>query len=148
MMPVVRISDATWDRLKNHARPFEDSPEDIIKLALDALEGGTPVAVAAEPIKRRRSADKTPQREFREPLMQLLKSMGGAASVGDIRLKLEPLLKSRLKAGDLEPVSNGDPRWWNAVCWERADLVRDGLFHRSSPRGVWELTNKGLSHFN
>ena len=39
MMPVVRISDMTWERMKAHARPFEDSPEDIIKLALDALEG-------------------------------------------------------------------------------------------------------------
>ena len=43
MMPVIRLSEATWERLKAHARPFEDKPEDIVNLALDALDEKTAV---------------------------------------------------------------------------------------------------------
>jgi hypothetical protein len=37
-MPVIRISQQTWNRLKAHAAPLEHTPNDIIGLALDALE--------------------------------------------------------------------------------------------------------------
>ena len=33
-MPVVRISDATWERLKSWATPLEDTPDDALKKAL------------------------------------------------------------------------------------------------------------------
>jgi len=33
MMPTIRISDQTYERLKQHVRPFEDKPEDIIVMA-------------------------------------------------------------------------------------------------------------------
>jgi hypothetical protein len=55
--------------------------------------------------------------------------------------KMAPLLSE----ADYQLVSSGDPRWWNAICWERADLVREGLFVDYSERGVWELSEKGKS---
>jgi hypothetical protein len=36
---------------------------------------------------------------------------------------------------DYELVSNGDPRWWNAACWERDAMVKDGLLATGSKRG-------------
>jgi hypothetical protein len=57
----------------------------------------------------------------------------------------ERKMASLLSEADYQPVSSGDERWWNAICWERADLVREGLFRDYSERGVWELSEKGKS---
>src|SRR5262245_32023385 len=132
MMPVIRISDATWERLKAYARPLEDSAEDVVRLALDALDeqnGRSTRATQPKPAektsapRRKSSGEKLPQKEFRGPLLDALRDKGGRASVKEIRELLEPRMAARLSSADYESVSSGDPRWWNAVCWERNDLV-------------------------
>lgn len=149
MMPVVRIADETWGRLQGYARPFEDTPDDVIRKALDALDeqsgkAATPKPVPAKAVKKGRKGSKLPQKEFRAPLMRALLGLGGTAQASDVRDALEPTIKPMLLEGDLEPVSTGDPRWWNAVCWERSELVKEGLFRSDSPRGVWELSESGM----
>lgn len=147
MMPVIRISDATWSRLQQHARPLEDTAEDVVRAALDALDKAKGVkAKKPEPIKRRPRGNKLPQREFRLPLMEVLLELGGSAVVKDIREALAPKIKPRLSEDDFELVSTGDERWWNATCWERSDLVKEGLFRTDSPRGIWELSDEGRKH--
>jgi hypothetical protein len=146
MMPVIRVSNETWERLKAHARPFEDKPEDIVNLALDALDEKLGRKVPREkhsPSKSTASGNKLPQKEFRMPLMKALYELGGSASVSQIRGVMEKKVAHLLSDADYEPVSTGEPRWWNATCWERADLVREGLFAEDSERGVWELTEEG-----
>lgn len=145
MMPVIRISDATFARLQTHARPLEDTAEDVVCLALDALDKSKGVKPApAKPKKTRRRGNKTPQRDFRLPLMKVLLELGGSAEVKNIREKMLPAMKSRLSEDDFEAVSTGEERWWNATCWERSDLVKEGLFRDDSPRGVWELSDEGI----
>jgi Mrr restriction endonuclease-like protein len=145
MMPVIRVSEATWERMKTHARPFEDKPEDIVNMALDALDeklGRKPIShVKPAPVVR---LGKTlPQKEFRLPLMKAVLELGGSAQVPEIRRVMEKKMKPLLTDRDYEHVSTGEPRWWNAICWERANLVREGLFKNSSPRGIWELSEQG-----
>ena len=77
------------------------------------------------------------------PLLKTLAELGGSARVSDIRQALEKKISSLLRAGDYEKVSTGEVRWWNAVCWERANLVREGLFEDDKVRGVWKLSMKG-----
>jgi hypothetical protein len=153
MMPVIRISDQTWERLKGYARPLEDSAEDVVRRALDALDerrGVPPKGLSAdinrEPAKDRRKphGEKLPQKQFRDPLLSLLYEKGGRASTGEIREGLEPRIAARLTKPDYEKVSSGDPRWWNAACWERNELVKEGLLRADSPRGIWELSDRGL----
>jgi len=146
MMPVIRISDATWERLKAHARPFEDKPEDVVVLALDALDekfGQKPSRPAKNTRAKEISGKKLPQKEFRLPLMKAVLELGGSADVSAVRRLMEKKVTPQLSDADYEPVSGGDPRWWNATCWERANLVREGFFMTDSPRGVWELSEKG-----
>ena len=119
----------------------------MVNLALDALQaGGTPsrpaTAVAAKP-KAARRGNKLPQKEFRMPLLETLRDLGGKSAVKTIRERLEPKIAPRLAEADYAPVSTGEPRWWNAACWERHDLVRDGLLKNDSERGVWELSERG-----
>ncbi len=147
-MPVIRISDATWTRLQSHVtRPFEEKPEDVVNLALDALDekrGRARAAPSEAPIARKRAAGKKlPQKQFRAPLMKVLLELGGSAHVSKIRSIMLSKMAPMLSDADYEMVSTGDPRWWNAICWERADLVREGLFAKDDERGVWSLTEKG-----
>ena len=151
MMPVIRISESTWERMKRYARPFEDSPEDIVKLGLDALDkqAGRSQAPAARLPKvtgrPRKGATgvKLPQKAFRDPLLRLLYELGGSGGLRELQEKLLPLVRDRLGEADFAIVSTGEPRWWNATCWERSELVKEGLLRADSPRGRWELSDKG-----
>lgn len=150
MMPVIRVSNETMERLGQFARPFVDKPEDVVRMALDALEAarGKPLSSANATAKKvrpaqgaKRSLEKLPQKDFHAPLIETMRELGGRASVKDVREYIEPRLKPLLKAGDYEYVSTGDPRWWNAVCWARNDLIKSGVFKRGTERGVWELAD-------
>ena len=143
-MPVIRISDTTFARLQLHAVPLQDTVDDVVIKALDALDKASGKAFSpAEPTIRNAGGVKTPQRDFRVPLMEQLEMLGGIAEVRTIREALRPLLMPKLNPADLELVSTGEERWWNAVCWERNDLVKEGLFQKNSRRGVWALSDKG-----
>lgn len=38
-MPVIRITQRTWERLKKHATPLVHTANDVVEMALEALEG-------------------------------------------------------------------------------------------------------------
>src|SRR3954466_768488 len=38
LMPVTRVSQQTWERLQRHARPLEQTANDVVEVALNALE--------------------------------------------------------------------------------------------------------------
>ena len=148
-MPVIRITEATWERMKRHAQPLEDTPDDIVNLALDALEG-----VRAEPNKKKaaigigrpkktNAGQKLPQKEFRIPLLLTLDALGGAGFLDEVRRAIYPRVKAKLGEADHHIVATGEPRWWNATCWERSELVKEGYLRSDSPRGRWELSDEG-----
>lgn len=151
-MPVIRISHKTMERLKKWAVPLEDSVETAFVKVLDAAERTLNPArslvtqkkpEAVRPLHPRKPQGKLPEKEFRRPLLEALYEMGGRAHVRKLRPVLENRLAPRLLPGDYEPVTTGDPRWWNAACWARNGLKNDGHLRDDSPRGLWELSEKG-----
>jgi hypothetical protein len=86
---------------------------------------------------------KLPQKEFRHPLLATLLELGGSAHVTEIKKVMEKKIAPLLSDADYEKVSTGEIRWWNATCWERSNLVREGFIAEGSARGTWELTAKG-----
>src|ERR1700732_5348992 len=104
MMPVIRISEKTWDRMKTYARqmPFA-SPDDVVGVALDVLdEHGLPTS-QTEPKpkpKAARRGNKLPQKEFRFPLLETLHDLGGKSAVKLIRERIEPKIAPRLSEAD------------------------------------------------
>ena len=150
-MPTIRISDDTWQRLKAWAVPLEDTPDDAVGKVLDVAEGKTskedakPQVLSHKPkIKPRLHGSKLPQKEFRIPLMKVLYELGGSASTKDLQKVMGERMKLKLSEADYDKVSSGEVRWWNAICWERNDLVKEGLFRQNSERGTWELSKSGL----
>lgn len=155
-MPVIRISDGTMERLKAWAEPLKDTAESALSKALDAAEKARKFSRRSRPATvvkatrvvrpRGNSADKLPQREFRQPLLEVLYEMGGSAKVVDLRPAMKRKMRSALLPGDLKRVSTGDERWWNATGWERSNLVKEGYLRNDSPRGTWELSERGIAH--
>ncbi|MBA7602975.1 hypothetical protein ES703_10072 [subsurface metagenome] len=155
-MPVIRITDATWDRLKRWAIPLEDSPEDAVRKVLAAAEEHLKchqitgrkhrVETLTPPKgKKLRKGLKTPQQAYRRPILEALYELGGSASVDNVLEVVEKKMKSLLTAVDYEKLpSSADIRWRNTAQWERFILVKEGLLKPESPQGVWELSDKGV----
>ncbi|MBM3354786.1 MAG: hypothetical protein FJY47_02980 [Betaproteobacteria bacterium] len=47
-------------------------------------------------------------------------------------------------AADQELVATGETRAENTICWARNALKERGCISRTSPRGIWELTPRGV----
>lgn len=41
------------------------------------------------------------------------------------------------------PKNPGIKRWHNTACWCKYSMVIEGLLSNDSPRGIWEITDKG-----
>jgi hypothetical protein len=156
-MPVIRITDATWSRLKQWAVPLDDTRDDAVRKVLDAAEEhlrcpqttvppDRGVLVERPPSRKgeRRNGVKTPEKVYRLPILEALHELGGSASVKDVLQVVEVKVKPLLNEFDYEKVpSGGDIRWRNTACWARFGLVKDGLLKSESPKGVWELSERG-----
>ncbi len=46
---------------------------------------------------------------------------------------------------DYDPLASGPdkPRWHNGAQWARNSMIHEGLLKGDSPRGVWEISDKG-----
>jgi restriction system protein len=88
---------------------------------------------------------RTPEERYYGPLLEVLTEMGGSAKVAEVLSRVGTKMKGILKPCDYEPLASGpdNPRWRNAVQWARNSMVREGLLKNDSPRGVWEISDKG-----
>lgn len=71
--------------------------------------------------------------------------MGGSGKVSDVLDRVGEIMKPILKDVDYEPLSSSpdNPRWRNAAQWARQAMIYDGLLKNDSPRGIWEISDKG-----
>jgi len=85
-----------------------------------------------------------PQRDYRLPILEAVAERGGSARMADIVEAVGKKLEGQLPAIDFERVPSGRGiRWKNRTQWVGSFLRRDGYLRKNSPRGVWELTEKG-----
>ncbi len=92
-----------------------------------------------------RKGVRTPESAYFLPILRVLSKMGGKGKVAEVVDAVGEIMKSALKKVDYEPLaSNPDnPRWRNATQWARNSMVQEGLLRDGSPRGIWEITDKG-----
>lgn len=95
----------------------------------------------AKPRRRRPRSNvpRTDKQVLREYLVKALKAHGGRASIHDALKWMKEHLQHRFLPGDLETRTSGEVVWENNTCWERYNLVQEGILKSDSPRGVWEL---------
>lgn len=83
---------------------------------------------------------RTPEIEFRQPILHALNELGGSAKLQDILVRVEQLMKGKLKELDYEKLSSNTHRWRNTAQWTRNSMVKEGLLKQDSPWGMWEIT--------
>ncbi len=90
---------------------------------------------------------RTPQDAFRQPILETLNEMGGSAPVAKALERIEDKMKSVLNDYDRQflPSQPKMQRWNNNAQWCRNTLVQEGLLKSDSPRGVWEISEKGMN---
>ena len=155
MMPVIRISDATWDRLKGWAVPLEDTPDDALKKILDAADEHLKCSRLASKSTEESSPSKTkstekprrgkkvPQLAFNDPILESLHELGGKGRATEVLKLVERKMKHLLGEFDYEALPSGDTRWEKTANWARYWLAKRGFLRSDSERGVWILTEEG-----
>ena len=88
---------------------------------------------------------RTPQIEYRGPILAVLARMGGSGRASDVLARVHEIMKPRLTQHDHEPLPSNPKafRWYNAAQWCRNDLANEGLISRDTPSGIWQLTDEG-----
>jgi hypothetical protein len=105
--------------------------------------------LAGPPKKTRRHRlppdQRTPLEEFFEPILEELVARGGRAKTREVLGGVHKRMRSMLKPGDSEPIPSNSRclRWTSTAQSARYRLVKEGLLVDGSPRGVWEITERG-----
>jgi len=101
------------------------------------------------PEKRQKKArikaeGRTPEWEFRIPILEALIDLGGHAHCQKVKNWIGLEMVNLLTEADRETLSDGKTiRWENSVHWERQALVDEGLLYPSRRMGIWEITPAG-----
>lgn len=95
---------------------------------------------------KKRKGQITTQDEYCRPLLEVLVELGGSATTEDALDCLGKKMKDLLKPVDYESHKSDEKqiRWRNTAQWARNKMVNsDGRMKKGSPRGVWEISDKG-----
>jgi hypothetical protein len=138
-MRVIRVDDDVWRALQKKASPFDDTPNSVLRRVLK-VNG---VRSRKKDTKRIPRGERTPQEDFRQPILRALYEQGGSGKTAEVLDRVGEILGSKLTDADRASLNHGEIRWRNTAQWERNVMVDEGLLKKSSPRGVWELTEKG-----
>jgi hypothetical protein len=157
VMITIDIDSEVWARLQESAEPFVDDPNSVLRKLLNldgdgpsaarrrtggdgGGPGGLPMAAKGE---RAPLGSLLPEDEYELPILQELALREGSAPAREITKAVGERLGDRLMERDWQRLRSGDIRWENRVHFTRLTLRKRGLIKAGSPRGTWELTEKG-----
>jgi hypothetical protein len=169
MGQTIEIDDEVLEELGRRARPFIDTePNDVIRamLELDAQEdedkstrvvdftsapgqgrsrrrnagrSGRP----AGPRKRARKGTLLDERAYEIPILRALDERDGRAATREVVDRVGELVDDQLTPLDRQKLDTGGIRWEARVQFARLRMKEQGFLNPDSPRGVWEITDKG-----
>lgn len=138
-----------YDKVSQLARAAQDLAG--LKKDIAALEKRFGALVETEPEtpaadgKRFKKGLKTPESAYHRPILQALVELGGSSELHAVLDRVYAKMKGQLNSHDLAPLSSDGvtPRWQNTAQWARNALRENGYIRGDTPRGVWEITDKG-----
>ena len=89
--------------------------------------------------KVRQGAGATPQSAFRQPIIDVLKELGGGGQAKDVLERVERRMRKQLNQADYKPLKKGQKIWVNKAQWMRLKLKDERILKSDSPHGWWEL---------
>ena len=151
-MKLIRIDHDVWKLLQEKAVPLEDTPNAVLRrlLGLDKSQLTKKQNKKSKKRNKRKRlsphSGRTDQSIFIKPILEVVQDLGGSAQAKDVLNKIEKRMKTHLAPVDLEPLRSGQIRWRNTAQWARNELVSDGYLAKETPRGIWEITEKGKQY--
>ncbi len=146
MCPSIDTDDDVFEVIKRNAEPFVDTPNTVLRrlLGIDDVKG-QPAPATGKAGKTGRAAPGTllPESEYEIPILRCLEERGGRAPSREVVEAVGEALGSKLTALDKQPLKSGDIRWENRAAFVRLRLVERGDLVKQSPRGTWEISDKG-----
>lgn len=145
----IEVDDEVLEVLKGGAEPFVDTPNTVLRrlLGIDSAEAGKGSGSGSNGrvVGQDRAAPGSilPESAYELPILEELLAREGSGHANDITDAVGERLKDRLTKRDRERLNSGDIRWRNRVQFTRLTLRKLGLLEADSPRGIWELTEKG-----
>lgn len=158
LMEQARRLREAWERLDETEDSFVagEKPDTAIIGAERVDDEDAPELAVVEQLfgeRRRRKrklrppVNKTPKQAYRVPILQALEQLGGRGRIDEVLNIVYEIMKTHLTEDDLKPLpEEGNVRWRNTAAWERYRMVNDGLLRDDSPRGIWEMTEKGRAY--
>ena len=89
---------------------------------------------------------RTPVEAFVPPILIALENLGGSGTIPEVLDLVGKLMSDTLNEFDLGPLKNGQIRWRNSAQWARYRMREAGLLAADSPRGIWEMTERGRAY--
>jgi hypothetical protein len=92
---------------------------------------------------------RTPEESYVMPILGSIIELGGKAEMKDILNLVHEKMKNTLNSYDYKPLPSNpkQKRWENTAQWARYTMVNEGLLAKDSPRGIWEITDKGRKFY-
>lgn len=170
MSPQIDIDCEVLDLLKQHAEPFVDTPNGVLRRLLglgpslqeDSVPAAGSVAASAPQNGRKRKSRRAgprksraprgtllPEAEYELPILEALSTQPqGRAPAREVIEMIEPAIRDKLTELDRESINSGDMRWHNRAHFVRLHLVKMGQLAADAPRGLWEITDNGRERVN
>ena len=147
MSTSIDIDDEVLELLKQNAEPFVDTHNMVLRrlLGIDRAKASQTAAAEQKGQGVTRAAPGTllPEREYELPILRYLDEQGGRAPSREVVQAVGAVLADRLTERDWERLKSTDIRWQNRVAFVRLRLAERGELVRGSPRGTWEISDKG-----
>lgn len=140
-MPTIRIDDQVYAWLQGQARPFEDTPNSVLRRI-----AGLEEEMKVEQSTKAHDSRKTPQYAYRNPILKILNSLGGQADRLKVLKELEEAMKGQLTDYDKSNIKSGSIRWQKGAEFEVYVMRQEGLLKsvdETYRSGIWALTPKG-----
>ena len=159
-MPTIRLDDDVFNGLKSLAEPFTDTPNSVIRRLLQE-RGNLPKGDGSSSVPgqsqtktsgtvtsgRSQTTGLVSQSTYEKYLLHVLATQfKGRGNKQEVTRAVIKLLESHglLSEADRVHVSSGESRAENTIAWGRNALKERGLISQTSPRGTWELTERGM----
>jgi hypothetical protein len=143
----IEIDDEVFKLLRNRAEPFVDTPNTVLRrlLGIDRVKASPTKDGETTDEKPARAAPGTllPEREYEEPILRYLDGRGGRAPSREVVEAVGKALADRLTELDKQQLRSGDVRWEKRAAFVRLRLVERGELVNNSPRGTWEISDRG-----
>jgi hypothetical protein len=146
MAPTIRIDDEVYAWLQKQASAFEDTPNTVLRRVAGLNGEDTGASKKRRYLRAGGDAKgvKTPQGEYRKPVLRALRKLGGKGSRSQVLKEVEKAMAARFTQADMERISSGDLRWQKTLEWEVTAMRDEGLLLPSKlGRGIWALSDTG-----